>query len=91
MASTLRSGLLTIPTITVLTPADAGMCNGMVTFKSNKVSFSDIVSQLGSKYKMHARVVTEDDLNAVRISTHIFTLVQDVFNLLTAVREIVTA
>lgn len=91
MAQTLRKGLTTIPTITILTPEDPTMSNGMITFKSSAVSYSQIVNTLGSKYKMRARIVTEDNLNAVRISTHIFNLAKDVFDLLVAIREIVTS
>ena len=90
LATYLQAGLKEIPSITVLTPSDPTMRRSITTFSSSKIPFNVLTSQLMRKYQLRCRQVTEQKLNAVRVSTHIFNSKQDCDRVMESVEELVT-
>jgi selenocysteine lyase/cysteine desulfurase len=57
--------------VEVLTPSDPSMHVGMTTLRTARVPYGQLYRAY-SEAQMRCRIVTEQGLNAVRISTHIF-------------------
>ena len=66
-----RAGLEKLSDVEILTPAHPGLCAAMITFRSPRVTHDKLFSRLLSEHKMRARPVTEENLNAVRVSLHL--------------------
>lgn len=90
LASRLQQGLRNITHIQVLTPSDPTMFNGMVTFKCDVLDYMNMYTEL-LKYKFRTRIVSEQQINAVRVSTQIFNLENDISTFVQAVQAIVQA
>ncbi len=71
MAARVRAGLEKLSDVEILTPAHPGLCAAMITFRSPRVAHDKLFSRLLSEHKMRARPVTEENLNAVRVSLHL--------------------
>ena len=82
--------LVAIDSISVLTPSDPNMRRSIITFKSSKVSFDPFNNALSRDYKLRCRRVTEQGLNAVRVSPHIYNSLEECARLVEAVKEIVS-
>lgn len=72
MAGHLLEELSRIPGITVLTPRPAEMRGSMTTITHARVKAGRLFSYLWDKHGLRCRPVTEQGLQAVRISTHVF-------------------
>lgn len=72
LAQYLQNKLREIPSVEVLTPQNPSMMGAITTFKSSKMPYNEINAKFGSEYKLRCRIVTEDNLNALRISTHLY-------------------
>ena len=90
LANYLRSGLSEIPSIKVLTPSDPAMRRSITTFSSSKIPFDTLTSRLMQEYRLRCRQVTEQGLNAVRVSTHIFNSKADCDRVVAAVSGMVS-
>ena len=90
LATYLQAGLKEIPSVQVLTPKDPKMRRSITTFSSSKIPFNDLTSQLMRDYQLRCRQVTEQELNAVRVSTHIFNSKRDCDRVIEAVTELVS-
>jgi len=67
----LHRQLEAIDGVEVLTPSDPAMHVGMTTLRTERVPY-DVLYSAYSAAQMRCRIVTEQGLNAVRVSTHIF-------------------
>ena len=67
----LHRQLEAIDGVEVLTPSDPAMHVGMTTLRTARVPY-DVLYRAYSEAQMRCRIVTEQGLNAVRVSTHIF-------------------
>jgi len=72
LALYLQERLRALPGVTVLTPADPALSAAMTTLRVDGFSYDRLNSFYAREYQLRCRVVTEQDLNAVRISTHMF-------------------
>ena len=88
LARRLQSALRELPGVTVLTPSDPALSGSITTFKSDRVPYNVLFSRLLEEHNMRCRVVTEQDLDALRVSTHVFTSTEDLDRLIAAIREI---
>ncbi|MEO7317427.1 MAG: aminotransferase class V-fold PLP-dependent enzyme [Chthoniobacteraceae bacterium] len=86
LAAQLRTGLASFPGVEVLTPVDAP--SAMTTFRSAKVPYDQMFSRLMKDHAMRCRPVSEQKLNALRVSTHLFNSPAEVAALLAAVEKI---
>ncbi len=67
----LQRGLRQISGVEILSPSDPALGIGMTTLKSARVPFRDLYTAY-SQAQMRCRVVMEQGLDAVRVSTHLF-------------------
>ncbi|NNF04313.1 MAG: aminotransferase class V-fold PLP-dependent enzyme [Rhodothermales bacterium] len=73
----LRSLLADLDRVEVLTPAAADLSGSMLTLRTEGLPYDELNRHLGSVHRLRCRVVTERGLNAVRISMHVFNLLED--------------
>lgn len=85
LSTRLFKGLHEIPYIKVLSPASDAERSALITFKHEKLSNGDLQNHL-STYKLRTRGVGEGGLNALRVSTHIYNMYEEVDRTLEAVR-----
>jgi selenocysteine lyase/cysteine desulfurase len=91
LAARARAGLASVNEVEILTPADPQACAAMLTFRSARVSHDRLFSRLMAEHAMRCRPVTEQGLNALRVSTHIFNSPAECDALVAAVAKIVRA
>jgi len=91
LTSVLKAGLESIPSIEVLTPEDDMMRGSILTFKSSKMNFLELNKALSADHKLRLRIVTEVDLNAIRVSLHVFNSMQEVDQVIQGVRSVLEA
>ena len=84
-----RAGLAPVPGIEILTPAESRACASMISFRSARVPHDRLFSRLMNEHAMRCRPVTEQGLNALRVSTHIFNSPAECDALVAAVTKIV--
>jgi selenocysteine lyase/cysteine desulfurase len=72
LAERVRRGLAALNGVEILTPAATALCAAMITFRTATVPHDKLFSRLMSARAIRCRPVTEEKLNALRVSTHIF-------------------
>lgn len=88
LAAQLRAGLVRLPGVEVLTPGAPEICASMITFRTATVPFGELFNQLVKNHAMRCRPVSEQKLNAVRVSTHFFNSPAECAALVAAVEKI---
>jgi len=89
LATYLQEGLNQIPSIKVITPKAPKMRRSITTFTCSNIPFNTMNSRLMQEYRLRCRPVSEQGLNGVRVSTHIFNSKSDCDRVIEAVEEIV--
>ena len=84
----LESGLATIDGIEILTPEDADLRGSILTFRTDRMPFQDLYQRLSREHQLRIRIVTEVDLNAIRISMHVFNNEDEVERVIEGVRAV---
>lgn len=72
MVTSLLTAFAKIPDLTILTPRSDEMRGSMITFSHARAHASKLFGYLWEKHKLRCRPVTEQGLQAVRVSTHVF-------------------
>jgi selenocysteine lyase/cysteine desulfurase len=67
-----RAGLSRLRGIEILTPASPAMSASMIAFRAATVPFDQLFARLLKEHAIRARPVSEQKLNALRVSTHVF-------------------
>ncbi len=88
LADRFKARLQEIPRVEILTPFSHASSAGIVTFRVAAMEYREVAKILGAKYRMRVRVVGEHNINAVRVSLHIFNSEKEVDRLAEAIREI---
>jgi len=90
LASFVRQGLEKIEAIEILTPSEAASCCGITTFrpKDRKINPWAIANTLKNEHKIRLRPVGENNLMAIRISTHIYNSFDEISRLLDVLNSI---
>lgn len=88
LAHRLYDGLLRIPGIRVLSPADPALRSAMTTFMHERIPHLDLQAHLDT-YNLRTRSVTEGGLAALRVSTHVYNTPAEVDRVLEGVRTAV--
>ena len=88
LAARVRAGLERLPSVEVLSPAAAGLAAAMVTFRAAAVPHDVLFQRLFKERRMRCRPVTEENLAALRVSTHIFNSTAEGDALVEAIGEI---
>jgi selenocysteine lyase/cysteine desulfurase len=88
LAQRVRDGFNRIPDVEVLTPTAPDLHGSILTFRTPRMSFEKLFGELLEHYQVRSRPVSEQKLNALRISTHLFNTPAEVDRLLTGVEEL---
>ena len=72
LAERVRAGLTRLPGVEILTPSAPGLSAAMITFRTTRVPHDQLFNRLMKEHTIRCRPVTEEKLNAVRVSTHVF-------------------
>ena len=91
LAAQVRAGLAKIRGVEILTPESPAMCASMVTFRASAVPFGRMFERLFKDHGFRCRPVSEQKLDAVRVSTHVFNSPAECDALVVAVDKIVRA
>ena len=89
LARRAAAGLAAIGGVEVVSPSHAALATSITTFRAARVPFAQLTASLLSTHKLRCRQVAEQGLNAVRVSTHLFTSEADVDRLIAAVAQTV--
>lgn len=71
MVAQLRAGFAALPDVEVLTPAGAGMSAAIITFRTPRIAYDKLFGRLLTEHQLRCRPVSEEKLNALRVSTHL--------------------
>ncbi len=88
LADRVYAGLAALPGVEVLTPRPPALRAAMVTFRSPRVPHDQLFARLLRDHAMRTRPVTEQRLNALRVSTHLFNSPAECDALVSAVADI---
>ncbi len=91
MATHLCTELAKIPGIEVLTPARADMRGAITSIRHPRAEASKLFNYLMTDHSLRCRPVTEQNLQAVRISTHVFNSPAECERVIAGVRASVSA
>jgi len=72
LVAQVRAGLAALPDVEILTPAGAELSAAMITFRTPRLAFDKLFSRLLSEHRLRCRPVSEEKLNALRVSLHVF-------------------
>lgn len=89
LAVQVHAGLSRIRGVELLTSASPELASSMVTFRAKAVPFEPMFSRLLGDHALRCRPVSEQKLNAVRVSLHVFNSPADCDTLVAAVEKIV--
>lgn len=88
LAQRVRAGLERIDSVEILTPADPALSGSILTFRTPRLSYEQIFGRLLGDHQLRTRPVSEVDLNAIRISTHLFNSPEECDRLVGALDEV---
>ena len=86
LATMVHDGLAGVPDITVLTPRPPELRASITTFRHARADAGKLFGYLLEKHRLRCRPVTEQGLNAVRVSLHVFNSRADAARVIAAVR-----
>jgi selenocysteine lyase/cysteine desulfurase len=87
LAQRVSHGLDGVDGIEVLTPRDAALRASITTFRHTRAGAHKLFDYLVKQHRLRCRPVTEQGLDAIRVSTHIFNSVAECDRVIAAVRE----
>lgn len=91
LTAQLRQGLEALPDVEILTPAAPGLSASILTFRSSRMGFEELFGRLWRDYRLRCRPVSEQGLDAVRVSCHLFNTTEEVGRLLEAIDRVLRA
>ncbi|MCX6952849.1 MAG: aminotransferase class V-fold PLP-dependent enzyme [Verrucomicrobia bacterium] len=71
LAARVRTGLARLPDLEILTPANAEINASILTFRSPRIAYDKLFERLLTDHRLRCRPVSEQQLNAVRVSLHL--------------------
>ncbi len=87
LSTRLIDGLRAIPGVKVLSPENDSMRSAMITLMHEQLPYLELQKHLDT-YNLRTRGVSEGGLAALRISTHIYTMPEEVDRVLEGIRSI---
>ena len=91
LAERVANGLRELRGVQVLTPRERALRASMVTFAIDGRPAGEVFGYLLDKHRLRCRPVTEDGLNAVRVSLHVFNTPYHAERVVAGVRQLVTS
>ncbi len=87
----LRAALQTVSDLEILTPAEGPLAASMLTFRSPRLNYRELFGRLLNQHQMRCRPVSEQGLDAVRVSCHLFNHAAEIDQLADAIRTELSA
>jgi len=88
LAGRLRAGLKEIPGVKLWTSTDPKLSAALTSFSVGEVPMENVQKALMEQYGVYIRTMTTGNLNACRVSTHLYNMLDEVDRLLEGVRYI---
>jgi selenocysteine lyase/cysteine desulfurase len=85
----MHEGLARIPSVVVLTPTVPELRASITTFRTPRIGYSELFGKLWGEHKFRCRPVSEQSLDALRVSTHLYNTAEECERLLAAINDIV--
>ena len=86
LVARLRAGLAEVPDLEILSPSDPALGSAMLTMRSPRLGYRELFGALWGKHHMRCRPVSEQGLDAVRVSCHLFNSADEIDQLAAAVK-----
>jgi selenocysteine lyase/cysteine desulfurase len=71
MVARVRAGIAALPDVDILTPANPELSAAMIAFRTPRIAYDKLFGRLLGEHRLRCRPVSEQKLNAVRVSTHL--------------------
>ncbi len=71
MVARVRAGIAALPDLEILTPVNPELSASMIAFRTPRLAYDKLFGRLLSEHQLRCRPVSEQQLNAVRVSTHL--------------------
>jgi selenocysteine lyase/cysteine desulfurase len=91
LVSRVRAGLAQTKGVEILTPESPELSAAMLTFRTAAVPYDKLFERLFKGHGLRCRPVSEQGLNGIRVSTHLFNTPVECDNLIAAVEKILRA
>lgn len=88
LAGRVRAGLAAIPDLEILTPRSPEASASILTFRTPRMPYDTLFGHLLTDYQLRCRPVSEEKLNALRVSTHLCNSPDECDRLVTAVATV---
>lgn len=89
LAMRVRAGLAALPGVEILTPEAPALCGSIVTFRTAAIPYDKLFGRLFQDHAIRCRPVSEQKLDALRVSLHLFNSPAECDALVAAVGELV--
>ena len=86
LVAQLRTGIDKIPSVEVLSPRYAQLSSSMLSFRTPKLGYREMFSELVTEFGLRCRPVSEQGLDAVRVSCHMFNTADDIDHLIHGIK-----
>ncbi|GAB5561426.1 MAG: aminotransferase class V-fold PLP-dependent enzyme [Synoicihabitans sp.] len=83
----LREGIQSVADIEILSPANPTLGSSMLSFRTPRMDYRELFSNLWRNHHLRCRPVSERGLDAVRVSCHMFNTASDVDRLIEAISQ----
>lgn len=77
LAARVRAGFAALPDLEILTPANAELGASILTFRSPRIAYDKLFERLLADHRLRCRPVSEQGLNALRVSFHLCNSVEE--------------
>ena len=71
LAARVRAGIAALPDVEILTPANGELSAAIITFRTPRMPYDTLFGRLLKDHQLRCRPVSEQNLNAVRVSLHL--------------------
>ena len=71
MVARVRAGIAALPDVDILTPANSELSASMISFRTPRIAYDKLFGRLLGEHRLRCRPVSEQKLNAVRVSLHL--------------------
>ena len=88
LADRVRAGLERLPGVEILTPPAPELRGSILTFRARQIPYDVLFGRLWKGHRLRCRPVSEQHLNAVRVSTHLFNSPEECDRLVSAVASL---
>jgi selenocysteine lyase/cysteine desulfurase len=87
LVTRLRAGLVDVPDLEILSPSNPSLSSPILTLRSSRLGYQELFGALWRTHHMRCRPVSEQGLDAVRVSCHVFNSTDEIDRLVVAIKK----